>query len=158
MILVAPSVPVSREPMSANAAAPVATRVVVLSPAERWRHCRSKPISVPKRKATPRATTVRPRAYKSGTMRRSFSAVRSDRRMLNRDLPANFDDRIGGQSEIIAHVHRVALHEGIDRLNPMRQSLGIVPRHHGLMADKIRHIRQIDIAAVSMGVVQKRRN
>jgi len=38
--------------MSVKAAAPMATSTLVLSPAVRWRYCRSSPISVPSAKAT----------------------------------------------------------------------------------------------------------
>src|ERR1700757_760429 len=55
---VAPSSPLRRTPRSENAAAPMATSTVVRSPAERWRHCRSAPMSVPNRKATPSSITV----------------------------------------------------------------------------------------------------
>src|SRR6516165_2616930 len=55
---VAPSGPASSTPRSAKAAAPSATSTVVRSPAERWRHCRSAPMSVPSRKEVRKATKL----------------------------------------------------------------------------------------------------
>src|ERR1700687_491383 len=66
---------------------------------------------------------------------------------LDRDLPPDLDDLIVGQAEEVADVDGVALHNGEEPLLPGRQAHAVLAADHGLVADVVGHIVEIDGAA-----------
>src|ERR1700747_562324 len=65
---------------------------------------------------------------------------------LDRDLPSDLDDLIGGQAEEIADMDRVALHHGEERLLPCGKALAVLAADHRFMADVIGDVIEIDRA------------
>jgi hypothetical protein len=60
--------------------------------------------------------------------------------ILDGDLPAELDDSVGWQAEIVGQVGRVALHRGKYRLHPSGQSFRVVPWRDCLMPDIVRDV------------------
>src|SRR5579885_2823927 len=76
----------------------------------------------------------------------------------DRNLPADFDDLLARQSEIIGDVRSVALHSGEQHFLPMRQSRPALAVQHDLVADIIHDIVEPYVAALLMRLAQQTGN
>src|ERR1700732_4122829 len=59
---------------------------------------------------------------------------------LDRDLPPDLDDLVGGKTEEVADMDGVALHDGEEPLLPGGYSVAVLAGNHRLVTDVIGHV------------------
>src|ERR1700688_366167 len=84
--------------------------------------------------------------------------IRSCLADLDRDLPPDLDDLIGGKAEEVADVSGVALHDGVDPLLPDGHAHAILTGNHGLAAHIIGHVVEVDRATKRLAGGEQFRN